>query len=260
MPLCAYGCGQLGIKYFTCTKRWCCNDNVNRCPAKRERDAAQKRGKNPFEGREHPRGMLGKKSWNSGQVTPVEVRKKISFTLSHSPNVTGVASTLEGERLRRQRISRTAKLNGKMGGYRPGSGVGKKTWYTSPIAGHVHLQSTYELRVAQLLDSMKMIWQRNTERFPFTWNEKSTYYIPDFVVMHANQRIFLKTKGFVTEKDKAKWNAFPHKLRVLMLQDIERLERLEKLGKPTRLATGPASKPGEGNPLEFDSLAFRKVV
>ena len=45
-----------------------CAEFVAQCPAMREKNAHAKQGRNPFEGRAHPRGMAGKPAWNKGRT------------------------------------------------------------------------------------------------------------------------------------------------------------------------------------------------
>lgn len=225
---CSYGCDNLAIRYFHSTKKWCCSKNVNSCPAKRKRDSLSKKGKNPFKDKKHPRGMLGKRAWNRGIPMSNETKEKLSNINSNNPKITGRGATLEKEALRASRISATSKLNKRSGGYRPGSGVGVKSWYDSPIAGAVHLQSSYELRLAKILDFMKLNWRRNLTKFPFDWNGEIKHYIPDFFVLYENQTIFIEVKGYVTEKDIEKWRSFKGKLHILKLKDIEQLEMIQR--------------------------------
>lgn len=195
---------------------------MNKCPAKRQRDSQKKKGKNPFENREHPRGMKGKQSWNHGLKTPDEVRQKISSSLTSNEKVTGRASTDEKELLRRKKISETAKIHKKSGGYRKGSGIGHGGWYESPIAGHVYLDSTWELSYAKFLDESSIQWKRNTQRFAYQYNGELHYYIPDFFLVE--KELFIEVKGYETAVDRAKWKQFPHKLQVIRESDLRELK------------------------------------
>jgi len=112
-------------------------------------------------------------------------------------------------------------LKGKSGGYRIGSGVGKKSWYISPIAGRVHLDSSYELAYAKYLDQNNMDWRKNEQKFPYHWNNQILYYIPDFYMMDKQE--YTEIKGFQTKKDLAKWAEFPNKLNVLYRKDLRNL-------------------------------------
>ena len=68
-------------------------------------------------------------------------------------------------------------------GWMPKAGRCKKYKYTSPIAGEVWLDGTWELAVAKWLDKNAYNWKRNTTRFQYT-NLKGTvsHYVPDFWV------------------------------------------------------------------------------
>lgn len=213
--ICDYGCGLDAIKFFSSTQKWCCSESVNKCPGKRQKDSEKKKGKNPFLNREHPRGMTGKKSWNSGKKTPRDIVEKIRQSLLGKSH----PQTEET----RKKISESHKKNKKGGGYRPGSGIGEKTWYESPIAGRIYLQSTYELRLAKFLDSNGFIWKRNNEGYQYEWEGNRKYY-PDFIVSVNDCELFLETKGFVSTKDIAKWQQFPNDLRVILEQELLALE------------------------------------
>jgi hypothetical protein len=53
------------------------------------------------------------------------------------------------------------------------------------------------------------------------WENKRTNYIPDFYLIVTDE--YIETKGYETEKDLAKWEAFPHKLTVLLRRDLRNL-------------------------------------
>ena len=48
--------------------------------------------------------------------------------------------------------------------------------------------------MAKYLDENKIEWKRNTKRFYFTWENKKTYYIPDFYL--PKRKAYLETKGY----------------------------------------------------------------
>lgn len=134
----------------------------------------------------------------------------------------GKASTVEKEILRRQKISETMKKNPRAGGLRKGSGRGKKCWYQSPIAGRVYLRSTYELEYCRYLDQHKILWKQNTEGFEYIFEGKIHRYFPDFVIL-TEQPLYVEIKGFKRKNDEAKWKEFPHKLKVLYYNDLQKL-------------------------------------
>lgn len=118
----------------------------------------------------------------------------------------------------KKKISETMKQK-KLGGYREGSGRGKKSWYESHIAGRVHLDSSYELEYACYLDSKNIKWKKNQIKFPYSFEGNKRFYIPDFYLIESDE--YVEIKGYKTEKDEAKWKSFPYKLRVLFKKDLE---------------------------------------
>ena len=130
-----------------------------------------------------------------------------------------------------QRIAQSLRMKGikhkcghKTGGYRIGSTRAKGCWYQSPIAGKVYLDSSWELKYAEWLDSQGINWKRNIMKFPYQYEDKVHYYIPDFYLLDAKQ--YIQIKGYKTEKDLAKWQFFPHKLTVLMKSELKMLQIL----------------------------------
>jgi hypothetical protein len=107
-----------------------------------------------------------------------ETRNKISKSLIGKS--IGRASTVEKELVRKIKISETAKRNGISGGYRPNSGRSKKVWYESKIAGKVFLQSSWEVKLAEILDSKNIKWKKNWDSFSYNFKGKNHKYIPDF--------------------------------------------------------------------------------
>jgi hypothetical protein len=111
--------------------------------------------------------------------------------------------------------------SGLMGGYREGSGRGIKKWFKSKFAGKVYLQSTWELAYAKYLDSNNIPWIRNTKRFPYVFENKSHYYVPDFYLVQTDE--YIEIKGYRIEADEAKWKNFPKKLTVLYHKELREL-------------------------------------
>ena len=106
---------------------------------------------------------------------------------------TGRASTPEKEALRISRVTEKAKLNN--GGYRQGSGRGKKGWYKGFFC-----DSSYELAfVIYCLEHDKNI-TRNLSRRKYIWEGKERNYIPDFVVEDE----LIEIKGYKTKQWEAK--------------------------------------------------------
>lgn len=79
-------------------------------------------------------------------------------------------------------------LKGKTGGYRIGAGRSKGDYYKNQ-----YFDSMYEIEVAKFLDENDIKWKRNTKRFYYIFNNKKTYYIPDFFI---ENKLYLETKGY----------------------------------------------------------------
>lgn len=104
----------------------------------------------------------------------------------------GKASTPDKENLRKKRISESMK---KFGGYRKGSGRGRKGWYKGFFC-----DSSWELAyVIYCLDHLIEI-ERNTKKLKYVFDGKERTYIPDFIV---NQTL-TEIKGFRTPQWDAK--------------------------------------------------------
>lgn len=157
------------------------------------------------------------RGWNKGAKLDQETRNKISASLTGKP---WRAKSIESGLARRQKISESMKRNPAAGGYRKGAGVGKGCWYVSFIAGRVYLDSTFEKRFAVVLDRLALIWSRNTQKFPYSYNGKDHFYTPDFII----DDVFVEVKGYVTGRDLAKWKCFPHRLVIIRETDIIDLE------------------------------------
>ena len=82
-------------------------------------------------------------------------------------------------------------------------GTGRVKWfdYSSPIAGDVRLQGTYELRFAKILDKLGWEWQNTKEYFPYCEDHS---YVPDFKVLLNDKIIYFDTKGWFSEKEQNK--------------------------------------------------------
>ena len=124
------------------------------------------------------------------------------------------------ERQRRRIIARYEQ------GWMPKAGRCKKYSHSSPVAGNVSLDGTWELVVAQWLDLKGYNWRRNTKRFQYT-NLKGgvSYYTPDFWIEGIG---YVEVKGYKTKLDECKWSQFPENLTVWFRKDVDRIK--EELG------------------------------
>lgn len=120
------------------------------------------------------------------------------------------------QRLREIALKRYAE------GWDPKAGRARKYAYTSPIAGDVSLDGTWELKTAKWLDNQALTWRRNRDRFAYI-NLKgvAAFYTPDFYIEEWSS--YLEVKGYETELDRCKWSQFPEKLIVWKSKEIHNL-------------------------------------
>lgn len=104
----------------------------------------------------------------------------------------------------KEKISEYAKKH--LGGYKKGSGRGKKGWYKGQFC-----DSSWELAFLIYCESNGVAVIRNTEKFPYEFGGKSKNYIPDFIVNGK----YVEIKGYITDEWKAKKKFFPYELEVL---------------------------------------------
>ena len=91
-------------------------------------------------------------------------------------------------------FSDTAKANG-LGGNKNTRAYG---WYESPLAGRVWLESSYEYRVAKELDDHNITWVR-PKYLPYTLNNKSKKYFPDFYLVEQDVYLDPKNDYLITQ-------------------------------------------------------------
>ena len=100
-------------------------------------------------------------------------------------------------------------------------GIGSKGKYINKQGQEVNYQSSYERELMKLLDSKGVAWVRNTERFPYQRDGETHHYIPDFYLPEFD--LYIETKGFVRADDPIKFEAFPHRLVLLLCEDLKAL-------------------------------------
>lgn len=108
------------------------------------------------------------------------------------------------------------KVKGKTGGYRKGGGRSKGSYYKNQ-----YFDSPFEIEVAKFLDENNIKWKRNTKRIYFIFENKKTYYIPDFLI---NDSLYLETKGYWygNKKEKTLEAVKQNKLNwILLMQKVE---------------------------------------
>ena len=61
-------------------------------------------------------------------------------------------------------------------------------------------------------------FKRNNEGFPYTYEQKTYRYYPDFILEDGT---YVEIKGYMTAKNLAKINAFPHNIKILGKDEIK---------------------------------------
>lgn len=104
-------------------------------------------------------------------------------------------------------------MKGKTGGYRKEAGRGKMGWYRG-----IYCNSTWELAwVIYSLDN-NIKFKRNNEGFEYQFGNNKYKFYPDFILEDGR---YVEIKGWVTNKDNAKFNYFPHHLIILKKVEME---------------------------------------
>lgn len=93
--------------------------------------------------------------------------------------------------------------------------------YHSKFNGTVKVMGSWELEYVKYLDNNNIKWKHNKNKFYYEFNGLKSgrgYYIPDFYLIDEN--LFIEIKGYETEKDRAKWEWFPYKLKILKKEHL----------------------------------------
>lgn len=106
----------------------------------------------------------------------------------------------------KKKISETCKKNKLSGGYRQGSGRGKKGAYKG-----YYCDSSWELAYVIYNLDHNIEFKRNEELFHYEFNGEQHNYKPDFI----EDGVYVEIKGYFTEQVKAKEDAFPHQLKYI---------------------------------------------
>jgi hypothetical protein len=142
----------------------------------------------------------GKEPWNKGKHHSEETKFKIGKS--------NQGKTWNHSKETKNKISNS--LKGKTGGYRKGSGRGKRGWYKG-----FWCDSSWELAFVIYNLDHNVNFQRNTEKFQYIFDGQIHYYIPDFII-NGN---YIEIKGYETVQTLAKYKSCPN-LKVLKEKDL----------------------------------------
>lgn len=208
MQLCDFGCGSES-QYRLKNGRPCCSKSLNSCPNMRKRNSESGKGKKHFYKDGHPRPMKGRKTWMSGKKLvdmPLEIQEAYARANKNKIGVpSGKCLDPEKEILRCQRVSDRMKVVG--GGYRRGSGRGKKGWYFG-----YWCDSSWELAYVIYNLDHGINFSRNLEKFPYEFEGQVKSWLPDFKLEDGT---FVEVKGYHTAQTAAKFLSFTRPIVIL---------------------------------------------
>lgn len=101
------------------------------------------------------------------------------------------------------------------GGYRKGSGIGKKGWYKG-----YWCDSSWELAFVIYNIEHNIRFERNKKGYEYTYNGELHKYYPDFILEDGT---LLEIKGYETDKDKEKYKAINSNLKILYRKDMNQI-------------------------------------
>lgn len=142
------------------------------------------------------KGFSGLPAWNKGLSAKTDHRvAAYAATISRirKENPVGfVSPEYFGSKAHRESASRG-------GGYRKGSGRGKRAYVCEPSGRRVCLQSSYEFRLYEILTELQVAWERPG---PISYDNSKRYY-PDFRLTEFD--VYLDPKNdYLMKIDKAK--------------------------------------------------------
>lgn len=113
------------------------------------------------------------------------------------------------------------------GGYRKNSGRGKGEWKENSLKEKYYLQSSFETRLADILNSLNINWKRPNALF-YTLNNQSKKYYADFYLPKYN--LFLDTKNdYLAILDQNKIEAVKNQNRISLLVITENLINVDDI-------------------------------
>lgn len=102
----------------------------------------------------------------------------------------------------------------KFGGYRNGSGVGKRGWYKG-----YRCDSSWELAYVIYNLDHNIKFKRNTKGYPYFYKNKKFLYYPDFL----ENDVFVEIKGYSSDQWKCKYDYFSkdHNIKIIDEKEIK---------------------------------------
>jgi hypothetical protein len=157
-----------------------------------------------------------KTPWNKGKHWSEDIKQKMSKANK------GKKQTQDWTKEKREK-KRQEMLLRYENGFEVKCGRAPKLEYDSSIAGKIKVDGSWELKVAQYLDSLNLKWERNKKRFEYINEEnKLSTYCPDFYVYDWD--CYIEVKGYKTKKDELKWSQFLYNIEIWNKKKLKELE------------------------------------
>lgn len=85
------------------------------------------------------------------------------------------------------------------------------------VVDGIKFQGKWELEFYQYCKRNDIEVQRSNEWFEYEWSGSRKYF-PDFYLPSLD--LYVEVKGYETDRDRAKWSAFPKQLKIVRKEDI----------------------------------------
>lgn len=153
------------------------------------------------------------RGWSKGLTKENDIRvQKISQVLKDKFDKGELTGSFTGKHHTDETKNKISEnKNGKMGGYRKGSGRGKSGWYKD-----YWCDSSWELAFVIYNLEHDIPFTRNTEKFQYEFNNEKHNYIPDFIMGDGS---YVEIKGYETEQTLAKYIVCPN-IIILKYEDL----------------------------------------
>lgn len=86
----------------------------------------------------------------------------------------------------------------------------------------IKFQGKWELEFYLYCKNNNIIIERSNEWFEYEWKGTRKYF-PDFYLTEKD--LYIEVKGYETDRDRAKWSAFPKNLKVIRKEDIDAIRK-----------------------------------
>lgn len=90
------------------------------------------------------------------------------------------------------------------------------------VVDGISLQGQWEVDFYLWAKEQGLEPKRPEGSFPYTWKGERQYF-PDFYISSLD--LYVEVKGYETDRDRAKWNYFPHSLCVVKKKEIEQIRK-----------------------------------